>query len=1410
MMIGNTAATATNTTTTNLDKQTMYQQQERTSYQAASISVVDDQPAGTFDASNKSNHTNSKNNSNSRTSSRLNHRGSASSFGGSSIRSSLNTVSSFGTGSRRVSFPRRLHQQGEEGEEEEIESSPTKKKKKRANIDATKENQEDESFHGKNSTATNSNNLTTRVTGWTSFFSPGKTSKQTVNIQTDDGLDTIGSTSNHTTTRRKKKKKFSKFMSKTTSRSSKKNSQKQQHPSNGGVLSTTNEATSILARRLEELLILELHKDGSKTYLHLSTRALYQHVINAITNKESLHLATTLTAADGTNTKNISEFNQSRNSFGMNNNSSNNGSFSMMNNSNATMIHRNTTTNSSGKSEEYVNTLLERPASSSFEGGRRSSISGTSNLKRTTQTTSKQRRRGSVDYIGNTVVPAATRIKSKRRASTATGSSSYEGNQNQWLHAEQQFQNQIQQQQQQQLWQSNSMNTSNKVNANTTFGSPSTLTDVNHDNSNMNSSASLPFQSGSNSSYRNSTGFVLDNIIEENVTTKTLPTTEGRKQSLGYMRYDGDDNNDDNNYNSNNIRLNSSHHLAQIGATATTNSNKTTPDNSSRHERTSIKERLNDSSYSIDLELDFNYNPGDPTNNNSATKEKKTDTVESGDHVEQHHQQQTLQHNTISLKTMQATVPPSATIANRIVTTVAQRQQQSFQSEQQETIATDKYGVARFSINAPPLSPNAKYRTNRKGSIGYMGASFRPTFIPPPSASSTIRSSPGNINACLQHNNSTAAIISNNVTTFQQLHDNSHGSSFASIALSPPSSGTISAPTLHLSNQQQGQSQLTTRSSLSRQPSLRSRRASLGLLPQLQNSVPSIAPPTTSHISPLPSHNPIQYDHHHAGSSGGYLPSPDPRTIPIHGNQYGPSSPTLPVLNPQVSGSQLPHGMMMNPNNNNSTIHNVTYRERLGSYLHPRDMRKLVTPFSTNSKASNNEPELIIRRHVMLLNFDPLRAIILRDRMLIIVPDGADSVLHQIEKRVRGGQEEVENSIFGSVSLQSVTEAAFHSYNNSPSYSNGSCDPRSNINTTNIVNKLVHSTTVQPNGESAINSRIDDNNIKNNLAENGIDINNNNAADDDESTEVELEDDSSDDDHEEEEDDDDSMYDDDFDDGYDETEFDEMEGREWIDLPFELQCVDAVLYVVNVMLSDETSALQKHALEVLDELQLRNFTMKDDPLTTIHAIKDSTRELMLRVNAFIESMNRILDEDKLMALMNLSRLLTHPERFIQPVPNEVLDEESDEPELLLEANLQIGLTLLNVLESVQGKVDTASQTIDQRLSTMRNQILYADMLVSVATLSVATASLVGSLFGMNLYNSLEENNYAFRVVVTSTIIGAMILTFAIYLGLVYSGTIPGPPMLMMGMMDKNRGLVTRDGTNHTKNHEAIRKHRKQL
>lgn len=140
--------------------------------------------------------------------------------------------------------------------------------------------------------------------------------------------------------------------------------------------------------------------------------------------------------------------------------------------------------------------------------------------------------------------------------------------------------------------------------------------------------------------------------------------------------------------------------------------------------------------------------------------------------------------------------------------------------------------------------------------------------------------------------------------------------------------------------------------------------------------------------------------------------------------------------------------------------------------------------------------------------------------------------------------------------------------------------------------------------------------------------------------------------------------------------------------------------------------------------------------------------------------------------MNLSRLLTHPERFIQPVPASVLEEESDEAELLLESHLQTALTMTNILDLVQGKIDSAAELVDQKLDSARNKILFANMMISVGSLCVSAAALVGSMFGMNLGMPIPMSDTSFYIVTFVSLTVAFLLGILIMVWLVASGTVP--------------------------------------
>ena len=379
--------------------------------------------------------------------------------------------------------------------------------------------------------------------------------------------------------------------------------------------------------------------------------------------------------------------------------------------------------------------------------------------------------------------------------------------------------------------------------------------------------------------------------------------------------------------------------------------------------------------------------------------------------------------------------------------------------------------------------------------------------------------------------------------------------------------------------------------------------------------------------------------------------------------------------------------------------HQKPYRERLGGYLHPRDMRRLVTPFS-----SSNEPQLMVRRHVMLLNFDPLRAIVLRDRLLVIVPDGADSILIDLERRVRGGITEMEDQVFG---------------RERPPKSSATGTLKNSRSSGDFIN--IGRTNQKDSGDKK-DSTISDK----------IEV----VSSDDGIVEEECR-----------------------------EEWEELQKMNWDNMAFELQSVDAVLQTVTAMLVQDAKQVHQRSSVAMSELRGdAPGQMKSGPgehaQERLRLHKDEVKMMESRVQGFVRAMNEVLDDDEDMTLMNLSRLLTHPERFLQPVPEEILHEESDEPELILEVYLQQALSIVNELDLLKGQIVTTEEQISMQLDAIRNRLLFINTLLSVASLCVSIGSFVGSIFGMNLTNHIEDHPTAFTRVTIGTVVG-MILTWAI-------------------------------------------------
>ena len=216
-------------------------------------------------------------------------------------------------------------------------------------------------------------------------------------------------------------------------------------------------------------------------------------------------------------------------------------------------------------------------------------------------------------------------------------------------------------------------------------------------------------------------------------------------------------------------------------------------------------------------------------------------------------------------------------------------------------------------------------------------------------------------------------------------------------------------------------------------------------------------------------------------------------------------------------------------------------------------------------------------------------------------------------------------------------------------------------------------------------------------------------------------------------------------------------------LPFELQSVDAVLQTVVSLLINDAKMVANRSADTIAELRgeksKSSSGLSEQSQERLRLHKDEVNDMEGRIQGFVRAINNVLNDDEDMTLMNLSRLLTHPERFLRPVSKEILHEESDEPELILEAFLQQALTITNSLELLKGKISSTEEQISMTLDAIRNRLLYINTLYSVASLCVAVGSFVGSIFGMNMTKGLETNETAFMKTTVCTTVGTVLMWF---------------------------------------------------
>lgn len=382
-------------------------------------------------------------------------------------------------------------------------------------------------------------------------------------------------------------------------------------------------------------------------------------------------------------------------------------------------------------------------------------------------------------------------------------------------------------------------------------------------------------------------------------------------------------------------------------------------------------------------------------------------------------------------------------------------------------------------------------------------------------------------------------------------------------------------------------------------------------------------------------------------------------------------------------------------------------REQLGTYLQPRDMRELVVPFF-----SSDEPTMLVRRHVVLMKFDPIRAVVLHDRVLL---------LHsKVTKDVSAHMADELAKILGADHLTQQEEAIFGEADAPPTNS-----------------EVLGGTGWDIWDGSKVKEKVGE--IGKELAKAKKFVSKHSLAVDGEEEEEEEEETA--------------------------TEKDELLKSIAKDnsIAFELRAIDAVLHIlVNLMKKEARYVLQRTS-NVLDSMVTKKEVRNNNESGTrtyheecfqdvLRVFRDESDALDARIGSFVRSLRKICDDEKQLALMNLSRLLSNPERFVKPT-HEILLEESDEPEMILEVYVQEGYKMKNDLMLLHKKVSRAETELQMNLDALRNRLLYINTMISVGSLIFGMGSFIGGMFGVNIPFRLNNDPSAFpKIWITTAVL----------------------------------------------------------
>jgi len=185
---------------------------------------------------------------------------------------------------------------------------------------------------------------------------------------------------------------------------------------------------------------------------------------------------------------------------------------------------------------------------------------------------------------------------------------------------------------------------------------------------------------------------------------------------------------------------------------------------------------------------------------------------------------------------------------------------------------------------------------------------------------------------------------------------------------------------------------------------------------------------------------------------------------------------------------------------------------------------------------------------------------------------------------------------------------------------------------------------------------------------------------------------------------------------------------------FELRALERLLVWQVELLEAEFTRVARPMSQLLDELLTKQGASE---LQSLLALRQRLVDCRERVEEVYKAIAELLNSDEDMSHM-----------YLTDRHNGLIRQENDheEVEALLEAFSHSVTELDNRIKSLLNRADRIEAFIRIHFDSQRNRLIRINLLVSCASLSVATAGAGASFFGMNLLSGLEQHPMAFFAV----------------------------------------------------------------